>query len=66
MKALTLVDAGENRGGLLLENSMADFVCCAFQERTYAVLGRFHVKLQSKNALTYCESLSLRNFTLGE
>jgi hypothetical protein len=44
-KARTLVYAGENRGGLLLEYSITDFVRCAFQERTHTFLGRFHMKL---------------------
>jgi hypothetical protein len=44
-KARTLVAAGEDRGGLLLENSMTDFVRCTFQERTHTFLGRFHMKL---------------------
>ena len=44
-KNRTLVNAGENRGGRLLANSMTDFVRCTFQERAHAFLGRFHMKL---------------------
>ena len=40
-----MVDAGENRVGLLLENSITDFVGSTFQERTHTFLGRLHMKL---------------------
>jgi hypothetical protein len=40
-----VVEAGENRAGLLLENSMTDFVSSTPQERTHTFLGRFHMKL---------------------
>ena len=65
-KAGALVEAGENRAGLLLESSMTDFVGSAFQQRPHTFLGRLHMKLQSKNALTYRKSLGLCNFAPGE
>ena len=61
-----MIEAAENFGGLLLEHSMTDFVGSTFEERMHAFLGRLHVKLQSKNALTYCKSLGLCYFAAGE
>jgi hypothetical protein len=65
-KARALVQAGKNRRGLLLENSVTDIVGSTFQERTHAFLGRLHMKLESEHALTHCKSLSLRYLALGE
>ena len=45
---------------------MTDFVGSTFEERPHTFLGRLHVKLQSKNVLTYCKRLSLRDFAVGE
>src|SRR5207249_7482130 len=65
-KACALIEVRENSGGLLLESSMADFVSSTFEERPHAVLGRLHMKLQSKNAPTYCKGLGLCDLAAGE
>jgi hypothetical protein len=44
-KVGALVEVGENRGGLLLESPITDFVGCTFEERTHTFLGRLHMKL---------------------
>ena len=61
-----MIEAGEDRVRLLLENSMTDFAGSTFQQCAHTFLGRLHMKLQGKNALANCKSLRLCNFTLGE
>ena len=65
-KARALIEVGENSAGLLLERAVANFAGSTIKQRPHAVLGRLHVKLQSKNSLTYRKRLSLGNFALGE